>query len=224
MNELCFTDSDGRSDRCVCTGHGETWQGSSCQPRLFAVVGCSPVVVGCDLDRRRVATVDVDLDGGSKIERFVLKVHLVPVEPLGGLGADQLLDRLELELVVVVLRRDELLECLSVGDVFDVLADRLDEEVRPVPVEEVGDCVQSVDEVLRGLEVNPPGIVAPAHSMRKVFAESYIDFGVCTALIYHCLRIDLLPRLKTRESRHGISGRAWPYGFKTHTSQASLAW
>jgi len=36
--------------------------------------------------------------------------------------------------------------------------------------------------------------------------------------------IDLLPRLKTRESHHGISGRAWPYGFKTHTFQASLAW
>ncbi|ELZ10013.1 bacterio-opsin activator HTH domain-containing protein [Natrialba aegyptia DSM 13077] len=36
--------------------------------------------------------------------------------------------------------------------------------------------------------------------------------------------IDLLPRLKTRESHHGISGRSWPYGFKTHTSQASLAW
>ena len=36
--------------------------------------------------------------------------------------------------------------------------------------------------------------------------------------------IDILPRLKTRESHHGISGRAWPYGFKTHTFQASLAW
>jgi hypothetical protein len=35
--------------------------------------------------------------------------------------------------------------------------------------------------------------------------------------------LDLLPRLKTRESHHGISGRAWPYGFKTHTFQASLA-
>jgi hypothetical protein len=37
------------------------------------------------------------------------------------------------------------------------------------------------------------------------------------------LPFDLLPRLKTRESHHGISGRAWPYGFKTHTFQASLA-
>jgi len=36
--------------------------------------------------------------------------------------------------------------------------------------------------------------------------------------------VDLLPRLKSRESHHGISGRAWPYGFKTHTFQASLAW
>ncbi|SFQ00060.1 MULTISPECIES: hypothetical protein [Halolamina] len=35
---------------------------------------------------------------------------------------------------------------------------------------------------------------------------------------------DLLPRLKTRESHHGISGRSnRPSGFKTHTSQASLA-
>jgi len=38
------------------------------------------------------------------------------------------------------------------------------------------------------------------------------------------IELDLLPRLKTRESHHGISGRAWPYGFKTHTFQASLAW
>ena len=36
--------------------------------------------------------------------------------------------------------------------------------------------------------------------------------------------IDLLPRLKTRESRHGISGRVQrPCGFKTHTFQASTA-
>ena len=38
------------------------------------------------------------------------------------------------------------------------------------------------------------------------------------------LSIDLLPRLKTRESHHGISGRSWPYSFKTHPSQASLVW
>jgi hypothetical protein len=37
------------------------------------------------------------------------------------------------------------------------------------------------------------------------------------------LSIDLLLRLKTRESHHGISGLSWPYGFKTHTSQASLS-
>jgi len=36
-------------------------------------------------------------------------------------------------------------------------------------------------------------------------------------------QFDLLPRLKTRESRHGISGRARPCGFKTHTFQASPA-
>jgi hypothetical protein len=36
--------------------------------------------------------------------------------------------------------------------------------------------------------------------------------------------LDLLPRLKTRESHHGISGQAWPYGFKTHPFQASFAW
>ncbi len=34
---------------------------------------------------------------------------------------------------------------------------------------------------------------------------------------------DLLPRLKTRESHYGISGRARPCGFKTHTFHASLA-
>ncbi len=36
--------------------------------------------------------------------------------------------------------------------------------------------------------------------------------------------LDLLPRLKTRESHHGISGRVQrPCGFKTHTFQASTA-
>ncbi|ERG97717.1 MAG: hypothetical protein J07HQX50_01745, partial [Haloquadratum sp. J07HQX50] len=41
----------------------------------------------------------------------------------------------------------------------------------------------------------------------------------------HCLShlLDLLPRLKSRESHHRISGRARPSGFKTHTFQASLA-
>ncbi len=34
---------------------------------------------------------------------------------------------------------------------------------------------------------------------------------------------DLLPRLKARESHHGISGRARPSGFKTHTFHASPA-
>jgi len=37
------------------------------------------------------------------------------------------------------------------------------------------------------------------------------------------ISIDLLPRRKSRESHHGISGRAWPSGFKTHTLQASIA-
>ena len=37
------------------------------------------------------------------------------------------------------------------------------------------------------------------------------------------LEFDLLPRLKPRESRHGISGLSWPCGFKTHAFQASPA-
>ena len=37
------------------------------------------------------------------------------------------------------------------------------------------------------------------------------------------LHFDLLPRLKTRESDHRISGRARPWSFKTHTFQASPA-
>jgi hypothetical protein len=52
--------------------------------------------------------------------------------------------------------------------------------------------------------------------------------GVCPlppSLLSSRRILDLLPRLKTRESHHGISGRAFArlYGFKTHTFQASLA-
>ncbi|AAG20955.1 Vng6325h (plasmid) [Halobacterium salinarum NRC-1] len=67
------------------------------------------------IDRRRsqtqpslppAALVDVGVVWHSKIERFVLEIRFEQAESLGGLGTDQLLDRLELEMIVVVLRRN----------------------------------------------------------------------------------------------------------------------
>ncbi|WP_169802671.1 hypothetical protein [Halalkalicoccus paucihalophilus] len=52
-------------------------------------------------------------------------------------------------MVVIVLRRHQFLERLAVGGFVDVLADRLDEDIRPVFVEEVRDRVETFDEILR---------------------------------------------------------------------------
>ena len=69
------------------------------------------------------------------------------------------------ELVAAKFYDDQLLERLAIRGVLDVLADGLDQDVGPVLVEEVGDCVEALDEILRRLKVDASGVVAPAHSM-----------------------------------------------------------
>jgi hypothetical protein len=100
--------------------------------RLFAVARDSPFVV-CTLDRRHIAVVDVDLLGRREIEWLLaLQIRLEETQPLGALGTEQLLDRLKLDLIVVVLRRNEFLKRLAVSRVLDVLADGLDQQGRPI--------------------------------------------------------------------------------------------
>ena len=132
-----------------------------CRRRPFAVTSRSSLVVGCGLDRRRVAIVDVQVVGSSEIESVVFEVYFEKTESLCSFGADQLPDRLEHKLAVVVLRRDEFLECLAVGCVFNALANRLDKQIRPIRVEEFRNRVQPVDEILRRLEVDPSRLSLP---------------------------------------------------------------
>lgn len=88
-------------------------------------------VRGVDHSRVPVVGVDVVGGGGGKTERIVLQIGFKEAESLGGLGTDQLFDRFELELIVVVLRRDQLVERLGVGGVIDVLTNGFDEQFRP---------------------------------------------------------------------------------------------
>jgi hypothetical protein len=82
--------------------------------------------------------------------------------------------------VVIVLRRHQFLERLAVGGFVDVLADRLDEDIRPVFVEEVRDRVETFDEIFRGLEMDPSRFVTRAHSMCKFCTQTDDGSDVCT--------------------------------------------
>jgi hypothetical protein len=109
--------------------------------------------------------VDVAVVRSRQVQRIVVEVPLEQPKSLGGFGVDQLLDSLELEMAVVVLRRNALLERVTVGSLLDVRTDGLDEEICPVSIQEVGDRVDSVDEILRRLKVDSPRIVARTHPM-----------------------------------------------------------
>ena len=137
-----------------------------------------------NFDRRRVAILNVNIVGGHEIEWLVFEVRFTKREALGGLNTDQLRNCLKLELAVVVLRRDQLLERLTVAYVLDVLANRLDEQIRPIFVKELRDRVQPVDEILRGLEVDASQIVAFTHLMCTFCTWLHNGFCVCTERAY----------------------------------------
>jgi len=78
---------------------------------------------------------------------------------------DQCCHRLEVEITVVVGLGNPPLKRLVVGGVGEIFADRLDQQLGPVGLEELGDGVESVDKILRGLEMDSPGVVARAYTM-----------------------------------------------------------
>ena len=129
-------------------------------------------LVGVSRDRRRVVAVDVDVViGRTEFEWLVLEIRLQEAESLGCLSTHELLDRLEVQLVVVVLRCDQFLERLVVRSVLDVLADGLDQDVGPVLVEEVGDRVEALDEVLRRWKWTRRGSSLPLTSCASYVIE-----------------------------------------------------
>ena len=75
-------------------------------------------------------------------------------------GANELFGGLEVELILVECCGDELLKGIAVGLLIDVLPHGLHEQGSSVGPHEVGDGIQSLDKILRGLEMNAAGFVS----------------------------------------------------------------
>jgi len=78
-----------------------------------------------------------------------LQIRFEETKPLCSFRTDQLFDGFKLQLVVVVLRRDQFSKRLALRGLFDILTNRVDEQIRPIRIEEVGDRIESIDEILR---------------------------------------------------------------------------
>jgi len=121
------------------------------------------------IDGLVLTVVDVGVAGGRQIERFTVEIAFQQAESLGGVGSDELLEGLEVQSVFVVFVGDEFLKRVVAGGFVDVLAERLVENVGSILVEDGGDRVDPLDEVLGRVKVDALGISVSTHLTMHTF-------------------------------------------------------
>jgi len=96
----------------------------------------------------------------DRIRHLTLKIGFEQAQALGLFGANELFDRPEVKFILVKRCGDALLKGIAVGLLVDLLPHGLNEQVSSVGPDEVGDGIQSLDKILRGLEMNAAGLVS----------------------------------------------------------------
>jgi len=118
-------------------------------------VGCSSVVsFDCT-----VAAVDVSIVGSVKVERLTPKVGFEQAGVLGLFGTNELCGGLEVTFILIKRCGDTLLKRIAVGPAADILPHGLHEQGSSVGPHEVGDGIQTLNKILRRLEMNAAGLI-----------------------------------------------------------------